>query len=82
MSQADQILRHMKEHGSIDSLQALKRYDCFRLAARIYDLRCRGHEVDTQTWETRSGKKVARYWLRKKPRRSGATKGRNLGRSP
>ena len=66
MTQVDQIRRHMEEHGSIDSMQALNRYGCFRLAARIYDLRGMGLEVDAQRWKTRSGKHVARYWLKKK----------------
>jgi hypothetical protein len=56
----------MEEHGSIDSMQALNRYGCFRLAARIYDLRGMGLEIDAQRWKTRSGKTVARYWLKKK----------------
>ncbi len=68
MSQADQILRHMKEHGSITAIQALRHYDCFRLAARIYDLRWKGYRIETQRWKTRSGKTVARYWLKRKTR--------------
>ena len=66
MTQVDQIRRHMEEHGSITSITALERYGCFRLAARIYDLRGMGHEIDAQRWKTRSGKTVARYWLKKK----------------
>ena len=64
MSQEKQILSHMKKHGSITQIQALKRYQCFRLAARIYDLKSKGFKVETQKWRTRSGKDVARYWLK------------------
>jgi len=64
MSQSVQVLNHMKQHGSITSLQALKLYGCFRLAARVYELRGKGHNVQTQKWKTRSGKWVARYWLK------------------
>jgi hypothetical protein len=64
MTQANQIINHMKEHGSITGLQALKHYGCFRLAARIYDLRSSGYQIESQRWKTRSGKTVARYWLK------------------
>ena len=64
MSQQIQILTHMKEHGSITGLQAMRHYDCARLAARIYDLRNRGYKIESQRWKTRSGKVVARYWLK------------------
>ncbi len=67
MSQELSILNHMKQHGSITALQALRRYDCLRLAARIYDLRCKGHHIESQQWKTNSGKVVARYWLKNKP---------------
>ena len=64
MSHEIQILGHMKQHGSITALQALNQYGCMRLAARCYDLRNKGHKIETQKWKTRSGKWVARYWLR------------------
>jgi len=64
MSQEAAILQHMKAHGSITGLQALRHYDCFRLPARIYDLRNKGHRIEAQRWKTRSGKTVARYWLK------------------
>ncbi|GAI44023.1 unnamed protein product [marine sediment metagenome] len=68
MSHEAQILQHMKVHDSITGLQALKLYGCFRLPARIYDLRMKGHPIEAQKWKTRSGKTVARYWLStKKP---------------
>ena len=64
MSHTSQIITHLKQHGSITGLQALRHYDCFRLAARIYDIRNLGYVVDSQKWKTRSGKTVARYWLK------------------
>ena len=64
MSHESQVLAHMKAHGSITGLQALKYYDCFRLAARVYDLRSKGHQIEVQKWKTRTGKWVARYWLK------------------
>ena len=64
MSQESAILQHMKTHGSITALQALRHYECFRLAARIYDIRNKGIQIESQKWRTRSGKTVSRYWLK------------------
>jgi len=47
MSQGEQILQHMRIHRAIDPITALKKYSCFRLAARIKDLRNDGHNVKT-----------------------------------
>lgn len=62
MSQETQILSHMKRHGSIDPITALDRYNCFRLAARVSDLRCRGHKIATEMVEN-GNKRFARYRL-------------------
>lgn len=41
-TQADRILRYMKDYGGITQLQATMYLGCTRLAARISDLRDRG----------------------------------------
>ena len=56
------ILRHLQARKSITPLEALKRYGCFRLAARIQELR-QEHRIDTETVK-RNGKRYARYVLR------------------
>ena len=65
MSQETQILSHLKR-GPIDPMKALTLNGCFRLAARISDLRDKGHDIRTQIIE-RDGKRFAKYWLNKKP---------------
>lgn len=42
MTQTDRILRHLREHGSITPLEALREFGCMRLGARIYDLKRAG----------------------------------------
>ena len=62
MSQTSQILMHIKRYGSITPITALDKYGCFRLAARIADLRDSGHKIATEI--VRSGdKRFARYRL-------------------
>ena len=38
-SQKEQILEYLKEHGSINPLEALKEIGCMRLATRIWELK-------------------------------------------
>lgn len=62
-AQERMILNHMREHKSITALEALNEYRCFRLAARINDLRKLGHNIITEMVETEYGKRVAEYYL-------------------
>lgn len=34
-----QVLEYLKKHGSITPMDALREFGCYRLGARIYDLR-------------------------------------------
>jgi hypothetical protein len=62
MSQCTQILNHLKRRP-ITAIQALELYGCFRLAARIYDLRSAGHNITSSEIETKNGKHIAQYRL-------------------
>lgn len=42
ITQCDRILRHLKDHGSITSMEAVNEYGIMRLASRINDLRAQG----------------------------------------
>lgn len=53
MTQCDRILRHLQDHGSITTLEAITEYGILRLASRINDLKRRGNKI---TSETVSGK--------------------------
>jgi hypothetical protein len=43
-------------------MEALERFGCFRLAARIADLRSQGHNINTAT-VSKHGKEFAEYRL-------------------
>lgn len=60
MTQNEMILKHLKEKGSITTLEAFNLYGVTRLPARIYDLRKRGYCIrnDIQEKENRFGKKI------------------------
>ena len=62
MNQTSQILNHIKTHGAITPLMALERYGCMRLAARISDLRQRGHKIETRMKKA-NNKVYAEYYF-------------------
>lgn len=70
MTQTDQILAAL-QRGPITALDALRDFGCFRLAARINDLRRAGHQITTHTIEAPGGAKVAQYRL-DQPKQKGA----------
>lgn len=61
MSQRQDILRHLAKGRTITPLEALSRFGCFRLAARIAEIREQGHSVTRDTVRTKGGARVARY---------------------
>jgi hypothetical protein len=61
-TQADAILTHMRRKGSITPIRALKLYGCFRLAARILDLKREGFLINS-TMCNRNGRRYAAYSL-------------------
>lgn len=61
-TQCKQILAYIDLHGSITPLEALEYCGCFRLSARIKDLRDDGYSIVTVR-EKKNGKSYARYFL-------------------
>lgn len=53
LTQCERILRHLRDHGSISSLEAINEYGILRLASRISDLKRRGYNI---VGETKTGK--------------------------
>lgn len=47
-SQSENILIHLFRHGSITPIEALNLYGCFRLGARIFDLKKMGINIETE----------------------------------
>lgn len=62
MSQTTVIKRHLKEGKTLTALQALKRFGCMRLAARIEELRRKRMPIKTELVGS-GAKKYARYRL-------------------
>jgi hypothetical protein len=45
INKTDQVLKHLKEKGSIDSWSAIQLYGATRLSAIVFNLRKKGYEI-------------------------------------
>ena len=61
--QAGLILAYLNRGHSITAMEALDLFGCFRLAARIGELKEAGHKIASEPFVTDSGKRVSRYWI-------------------
>lgn len=59
-SQNEKILKFLQSGRTLTPISALSLFQCFRLAARIADLRKSGHMIYTNTI-TKNGKTFAGY---------------------
>jgi hypothetical protein len=64
MTQNAEIISFLQRGLPLTPLNALTRFGCHRLAARIYDLRAQGHHIESVTITTPKGKRIASYWLK------------------
>jgi len=64
MSQEDMTLEALQK-GDLTAIDALKKFGCFRLAARIYRLRQSGHKIEKRMQRLNNGKNIAVYSLEK-----------------
>ncbi len=63
-SQKDRILDYLMEGHSITALEALNLFGCFRLGARIADIKGEGYLIRTErVQDPRTGKYYASYSL-------------------
>lgn len=66
MTQNADVLNHLRKYKSITPIQALRLYNCFRLGARIYDIRRKGNLINMTL--TKGRKHYAVYTLLKAAR--------------
>ncbi len=63
-TQAKVILDHLLTGNRITALDALNEYGCFRLAARVHELRKAGHDIEETMVSSKAGKRHASYFIR------------------
>jgi len=62
-TQSQLILAHLKGGHCVDGMTALNRFQCWRLAARIAELRAAGNRIECRLVKTRTGKRIGVYRL-------------------
>jgi hypothetical protein len=64
-TQCNLIYNHLKNGLSINPIQALKMFGCFRLSARIYDLRKKNPDLNiVSEFTTKKGKTFSCYFIK------------------
>ena len=63
MTQEEMTLEAL-QNGELTALDALKKFNCFRLAARIYRLKQAGHKIEKRMQRLDNGKNIAVYSLK------------------
>ena len=53
-TQCAEVLEYMQTRGAITQAEAIKYIGCYRLSARIWDLRHAGHEIPTTAKKARN----------------------------
>lgn len=54
MTQKEMILRYLQENGSITQAEAVTEIGCYRLGARIWDLKADGYDIRRETLKKRN----------------------------
>lgn len=57
------ILKWLARGNSLTAVQALHEFGCFRLAARIAELRDKGHTIGKRMVRTEGGAYIAEYYM-------------------
>jgi hypothetical protein len=65
-TQRESIRHHLETFGRITPKDAYEKYGCFRLAARIHELRAEGLDIDTRMVPSEDGNPFAEYTLENK----------------
>jgi hypothetical protein len=63
-TQNQQIIAYLMSGRTLTPLEALDRFGCLRLGARIWDLKKRGFDIKKETVES-NGKHYASYYWQK-----------------
>ena len=63
ISQSQRILKYLQTGRKLTPIQALNKFGCMRLGARIHDLKKLGYNIISEFYKPKKGVHVKRYWL-------------------
>ncbi len=64
MSHTTQIANYLNKGKKLTPIDALNKFGCFRLAARIADLRNQGLNIETTIIKLKNNKQIAQYCIK------------------
>lgn len=64
MNQTDEILNYLRAGYSLTPLEALDKFGCFRLGARIWEIKDQGYDIESKIVSGPNGKHYSRYTLK------------------
>lgn len=62
-TQNEQVLDYLKTVGPLTPMDAYSTFGCFRLGARVWELKQQGHRISREIVKVPSGARGARYSL-------------------
>lgn len=63
MSQKEWVLNYLRNHGDLTPLEALGQFGIYRLAARVWELKNDGYNIECEVKHDHNGKAYASYRL-------------------
>ena len=63
VKQIEQILEYLKTGKTLTPIESLNMFGCFRLAARVFELKKRGWPIECDRRDVGNGKVVGHYTL-------------------
>ena len=60
LSQSNKILEHLQKGNTLTHMEALNLFGCFRLGARVYELKRLGHDIKSRMVKA-NGKHFSEY---------------------
>ena len=63
INKSNEVLKHLKRYGQIDSWTAIQKFRATRLSAIIYNLRRKGYDIESKWKDTSNGARFVKYIL-------------------
>ena len=63
MTQSTRILHALQQGRRLTPIDALREFHCFRLGARIWDLKRQGYDIRTKIVQVSPDTRVAEYYI-------------------
>ena len=63
INKSNEVLKHLKRYGQIDTWTAINKFRATRLSSIIYNLRKKGYDIESKWKGTSDGARFVKYIL-------------------